>query len=288
MVKKELILSGLRCTKYEKEVQERLINAINEGNYTLAEFLTHLYDEVCNKTDEVAKKIVDFSDNNLMDLNEQIEDIACEKYGGNTSLGLSFSFIVSNHILSNISNKEIIESDSFGEEEYYIIHTLAIDKYLEAKDPKYKEEMLDHINNNISRSKSIRALFRGNKELFDKYNPELYYDFLELKRCGEDYAQIHVLTSCIVLEELYKEGMELFLKSGFSKKDTHSIINAQRDMEEIKLAGYYIQAYKRGYDLKLDYSKFSESTMNSVRKGFELGEKYKDRFKSEETKVKRK
>ena len=65
MANKELILSGLRSTKLEKNIQERLINAINEKNYLLGDFLVKAYDRVCENTDEIAKKIIDDSTKNI-------------------------------------------------------------------------------------------------------------------------------------------------------------------------------------------------------------------------------
>jgi hypothetical protein len=177
-----------------------------------------------------------------------------------------------------IIGDEIIESNSFDEELYYIIHTLAVDKYLDSKKGKYKDEILDHINNNISRSLALRALFRGNKEKYDKYDPDLYYDEVDSKLFGETHVQVRLLTTCIMLDELNSRGIDTYQKMGLSLSDIYQIVESQKDMEKIKLASYYIQSKERGYDIGIDYSSFNNITQNDIYEGFNLGEANIKRF----------
>ena len=278
-INRDLVIDGLRLVRREKIIQGKIIDAINEKNYTLASYLIAINDRICDETDKIANNIIDSIDEkDMLELNEKIEDLACEKYGGNTSEGLSLSLIISNKILERIANGEIMETNTFSEEIFYIIHSLAVEKYLNAKDGLYKEEILEHINNNISRSDSLRALFRGDREKFDKYNPDLYFDPLECKIYGEDSLQVYVLTTCITLEELNRRGFNEFMQHGFTKTQTSEIVKSQKDMEKIKLASYYIQAKERGYDIKMDYDQFSDVTQADIRNGFELGDSNVKRF----------
>ena len=287
MLNKEHVLAALESADNEKNLQEKIINSVNDSNYNIAELLVKAYDQVCEETDKLTIEVIKDTKDDVDDLNEKIEDIATEKYGPNTCLGVSLSFIVSNLILDALSEGEVVDSDTFVEEQCFFIHTIALDKYFHAKDPLYKDEMLDLINNNISRSISLRKLFRGDREGFEKYNPDLYFDALEQNVCGTAHMNIHLITSCCVIEELIYEGEELFRQHGFSKEATKAVIEAQRDMEEIKLAACYIQAQKRGLDLDIDYSNFSEKTIECIRRGFTIGEEYKDQF-IEKGNVKRK
>lgn len=279
VIDRDLVIDGLRLVRREKIAQGKIIDAINNKDYTLASYLIAINDRICDETDKVVDQILDtINENEILSLNEYLEDVAGEKYGGNSSEGFSLSLIISNKLLERLANKEILETNSFSEEIYYIVHSLAVDKYLNAEDGVYKEEILEHINNNISRSDSLRALFRGDKETFDKYNPDLYFDPLECKIYGEDNLQVYVLTSCITLEELNQFGYKEFSKFGFDKQKIDDIIESQKDMEKIKLASYYIQAKERGYDIRLDYDQFSDSTQNEIRNGFELGDSNVKRF----------
>lgn len=278
-IDRKLINEALSLVKREKIIQGKIINAINEKNYTLASYLVAVNDKVCEETDKLIKDLVlNLNSKDMVELNDVLEDMAAEKYGENCSEGKSLSLLVSNALMDTICKGEIIESDTFGEELCYIIHSLAVDKYLSAKDGLYKEEMLEHINNNISNSYALRALFRGDNERFEKYNPDLYFDPIEMKLVGEDYVQTNMLITCIMIEDINSRGYSEFLKLGFSKDKIKNIMDAQKDMEKIKIASYYIQSKERGYDLGLDYSKFSNNTKDDIKSGVDLGEKECKRF----------
>lgn len=272
-IDKELIIRGLHSCNREKLMQGRIIEAINDQNYTLAEFLISLYDRVCDETDEIAKEIIlACKDETIDDLNEIFGDISEEVYGPNACEDSSLSFIVYNTMTDCALDKQIIDSETFEEEMYYYVHALAVDRYLNSKDGVYKDEFLDHINNNISRSKSLRALFRGDRKRFDQFNPDLYFDPLEQRVYGQDTLQATVLEACIMLDEININGRKLYEEAGITGEELDEIIRSQIDLEKLYLASYYIQSKFRGYDLNLDYSEFSDKTLGEIREGFEIGE----------------
>ena len=276
---KNYIIEGLKSVRIEKIIEGKLLDAISQKDYTHANYLVSCFDTVCSNTDDIAKIVVDkIGDENIMDFLNYVEELAEKKYGGNCSEGTSFSAIVSQEILNREIGDGVIKASTFDEELYYIIHTLAVDKYLESKKGKYKEEILDHINNNISRSISLRALFRGDNDKYNKYDPDLYYDKRGLKIVGEGNLQLKLLTACIMIDELNSMGINVYQKMGLSLNDIYQIVESQKDMEKIKLASYYIQSKERGYDIGIDYSKFNDITINDIKEGFSIGENNVKRF----------
>ena len=275
-IDRELVIKGLnQCTR-EKLLQGKIIESINVRNYTLAEFLIKLYDGVCEETDEICKKIIlACKEETLDDLNEMFGEICVEELGQNAGEDSSLSFILHN-VMTDCALSEfkgIIDTDVFEEEIYFYAHSLIVDRYLKSKDGVYKDEFLDYLNNNISRSKSLRALFRGNIKRFNDFNPDLYFDPLQQRIYGEDTMQVTLLEACIMLEEIYTNGREECEKVGITGERLDEIIRAQMDLEKIYLASYYIQSKNHGYDINLDYSQFSDKTISEIREGFEIGEK---------------
>ena len=274
IINKELILSALKKVRLEKLVQGKILEAINDGNYELANYLIESYKKVVESTNETCLKILDnVSEDSIMCLNELIEDFAMEKYGGNSSEGHSLNSILAHIYLDKKIDGGVIDSDTFGEELSMYIHSLIVEKYLNSPKGKYKDEMLDHINNNISRSLSLRYLFTGNKEKYDEYNPDLYYGLLDAKLAGEDMLRMLYFTTCISLDEINRVGDKPFDNMNFTKEEKEDIIKAQKDLEKIKLASYYMQAIKRFFDIRIDLKEFSDNTKKDIEEGFTIGDK---------------
>ena len=274
IINKELILSALKKVRLEKLVQGKILEAINDGNYELANYLIESYKKVVESTNETCLTILDnVSEDSIMCLNELIEDFAMEKYGGNSSEGQSLNSILAHIYLDKKIDGGVIDSDTFGEELSMYIHSLIVEKYLNSPKGKYKDEMLDHINNNISRSLSLRYLFTGNKEKYDEYNPDLYYGLLDAKLAGEDMLRMLYFTTCISLDEINRVGDKPFDNMNFTKEEKEDIIKAQKDLEKIKLASYYMQAIKRFFDIRIDLKEFSDNTKKDIEEGFTIGDK---------------
>ena len=272
-IDRELVVEGLNSCNREKLMQGRIIEAINDKNYNVASFLVSLYDKVCEDTDKIAKKIIlACKDETLQDLDEMFGDICGEELGPNACEDSSLSFIVHNVASDCALNKQIIDSDVFEEETFFFAHGLMVERYLNSKESLYKDEFLDYINNNISRSKALRALFRGDGARFCQFNPNLYFDVLEQKVYGQDTIQATLFESCLVLEEIHFTGKEAYENIGFTEEQVEEVLRAQIDLEKIYLASYYIQSKCHGYDLNIDYSEFSEQTISEIREGFEMGE----------------
>ena len=274
IINKELILLALKKVRLEKLIQGKILDAINNGNYELANYLVESYKKTVESTNESCLKILEnVSEDSFMCLNELIEDFAMEKYGGNTSEGQSLNSILTHVYLNKKTSGGIIDSDTFLEELSMYIHSLAVEKYLNSPKGKYKDEMLDHINNNISRSISLRYLFTGNKEKYDEYNPDLYYNFLDAKLAGEDMIKMLYFTTCISLDEINRAGTAPFDNMDFTDEEKLDIIKAQKDLEKIKLASYYMQSIKRFFDIRIDLKDFSEDTKKEIEEGFTIGDK---------------
>ena len=268
-----LVIEGLDLVNEEKIVQGKIISLIDKKLYDDAKVLKEYYDKLCSKTDDVARKIIEqIGDENLGDVQDVIEDIACEKYGGNCSEGLSLTLIIGNIYFQDKFDDGVIPSDTIKEESYYDVHNLLCRVYLNSEDEIYKNEMLDFINNNISRSVSLRALYRGNdKKLYD-YDPDEIMDKDAIREVGEVEMRAQYFIVCVCLDELNRGGLAELKELGFNEEDAKKIFKAQKDYQKINLASFYKQAVRRGFDIRIDINEFRSDTQKDIEDGFTIGD----------------
>ena len=286
-VNTKLVLDGLKNVRLEKRVQGKILESINSGNYELASYLIKYNDKLCSDTDDICRSIIEaYGEDSIGELNDIFEEEASRKYGKNCSEGLSLYLILNNVYMNDLLGSGIVGNDTILEEALFDVHSYLSMKYLRSDKGLYKSELLDHINNNISRCTSLRALFRGKREEFDRYNPDLYMDFLTAKLAGEDLMKANYLTSCITLDEVNNHGLKHLVSIGIKEDDAKDILKAEKDLQKMKLASFYIQAFKRFFDIRIDINQFSEETKKDIEEGFRMGDNsLREEFKYKKNKV---
>ena len=275
----ELIKKALYKIEDERYMQGKLLEYVYDNEYILATIYYEGYKRLASETDSLVDEIIKkHKDYKIDEIKEAIEDIAVEEFGDNCYHDSSLSGILENRLIRGFLEEDIDESDSYLEETYYTIHVLAADMYLNAKDGKYKEEILDHINNNISRSNALRALFKGDTDLFFAYNPDMYFDLVDHQVIGGRLLNLAMLSTCLTLEEIYKKGKDTMADMGISDEDTEDVEKAQLDMEIATLASIYACATNRGIPIDIDYDQYDEEVQENIKKGVNLGIKYLNRI----------
>ena len=275
----DLIKRALYKIKDERYLQGQLLQYVYAKNYIVATIFYEGYKRLAKETDGLVDKIINkHRDYKIDEIREEIEDVAVEEFGDNCYQDSSLSGMIENRLIRGFLEGDIDESDAYLEEAYYTIHVLAADMYLNAKDGKYKEELLDHINNNISRSNALRALFEGNTDLFFAYNPDMYFDRIDHQVIGGRLLNLAMLSTCLSLEEIYKQGDDQILEMGVSKEDLEDVKKAQLDMEIVTLASIYACATNREIPIDIDYDQYDEEVQENIKKGVNLGIKYLNRI----------
>ncbi len=271
----DLIKKALYKIQDERYLQGKILEYVYDNNYLAAAVFYEGYKRLANETDLLVDKIIDkHKDFKIDEIKEKISDVAVEEFGDNCYHDSSLSGIIENRLIRGYLQEDIDESDSYLEEAYYTIHVLASDMYLKANDGKYKEEMLDHINNNISRSNALRALFKGNTDLFFAYNPDLYFDKVDHQVIGGRLLNLAMFSTCLSLEEIYKDENKTLIEMGVNKEDIEDVKKAQLDMEIVTLASIYACAINRGIPVDIEYDQYDVEVQDNIRKGINLGINY--------------
>ena len=284
-----LIDVAIKDIKRERMLQGRILESLSKGDYSQAKYLTDAYKEVANNTDSIAFQIVNASKECTMDqLVDYIKDYLKDKSNSkeDIDLGLCLSMLIGREVVAVATHGMFNETMSYNEEIYMMVHSMLVDKYLEASKETTKNRILSSICLNIFRSDSLRAMFRGNTALSEKYNPDLYFGKDAHDLIGRSIYTKQLMQSCSILASNTMASSMLVAARLFAGADINDELKMVLSIDEseiVDIAAVYACARARNISIQLPNLDLDEVTLEKVKKAAELGEKYTNK----ESKIKK-
>ena len=275
-----LIDEAIKDIKKERMLQGRILESASRGDYAQVSYLTEAYKEVANDTDNVTFQIVNASKECTMDqvtdyIKEYLKNKATCKE--DIDLGICLSMLIGREVVAVATHGAFNETMSYNEEIYRTVHSMLVDKYLEANKDSTKNRLLSSICLNTFRSDSLRAMFRGNNALSEKYNPDLYFGKDAHDLIGRSIYTKQLMQSCSILASNTMASSVLMAARLFAGADINDQLKMVLSIDEseiVDIAAVYACARARDISIQLPNLDLDEVTLEKVKKAAELGEKY--------------
>ncbi len=275
-----LIDEAIKGIKKERMLQGRILESASKGDYAQVKYLTDAYKEVASYTDSAAFQIVNSSKECTMDqvvdyIKDYLKDKSTSKE--DIDLGLCLSMLIGREVVAVATHGAFNETMSYNEEIYRTVHAMLVDKYLEANKDSSKNRILSSICLNTFRSDSLRAMFRGNNALCEKYNPDLYFGKDAHDIIGRSIYTKQLMQSCSILASNTMASTMLVAARLFGRADINDELKMVLSIDEseiVDIAAVYACARARDISIQLPNLDLDDVTLEKVKKAAELGEKY--------------